>query len=377
MSERSLDAYVEAARKFRGNPSSLHREGREAAGFLAEQRRLTASLLHVLPRQITYTGGATESNAIVCNAQLWRRSAGRIIMSAIEHDSMLQYRRLLEDKGFDVRFVKAPGGYVEADEVESLLTDDTQLVCVMLVNNLLGTVQDIPRIARAIRNRQTASGRTIHFHCDASQAAGKIPFDLSRLDVDSVSFSAHKFQGPRGVGIFYHRDDALHALSKGGGQEKGLRPGTEQVPAIAAMNTALQDILGDQEARIERGRRLRMLFERELSRSDDVLVISPSIASTQAVTPFILSLAVPPIPSEVFSRVLSDRGFCVSNGSACSNNARHTGTTALSSMGFSPETAASAIRVSFSDDTDEEELMLLSRAIIGEASRLKALIRKH
>ncbi|MFA7019527.1 MAG: aminotransferase class V-fold PLP-dependent enzyme, partial [Sphaerochaetaceae bacterium] len=225
ISEQALYTYHKVAKEYPGNPSSLHKEGQRSAKRLAAEREKTADLLQVAPEQIYYTAGGTESNSIVLNSLLWKRKPGRIIFSGLEHSSILQYRHFLETKGFEVISIRSPGGFVDIEALQENLTDNTQLVCVMLVNNILGTVQDLTSIAKILRQR----AKPIHLHCDAVQAVGKISFNLSDLDVDSASFSAHKFQGPRGTGILYQKSNTLQSLSRGGGQEQGLRSGTEHL----------------------------------------------------------------------------------------------------------------------------------------------------
>lgn len=339
---------------------------------------MSASLLHVAPKQVVYTSGATESNAIVLQSLLWKRQPGRVILSAVEHDSILQYRRVLETKGFEVITVKAPNGYVDAETLVSQLNAQTQMVCIMLVNNVLGTVQDMPAITKAIRSYEETTGRSIHIHCDAVQAIGKIPFDLGSLDIDSASFSAHKFQGPKGTGILYLRSGFLEPLSRGGGQELGIRPGTEHIAAIAAMNVALEDSIQQGEQNLEHGIQLRKRLEEHLAPHTDVCrLLSPSITSGATVTPFIVSLSMKGIPSEVFTRIMYDRGFCISSGSACSNNAPKKGEGVMNGASISPADAASAIRISFGSETGTEDIDALAETLVQEARNMAHTIRKR
>jgi cysteine desulfurase len=378
MSERSIQAYTDTVRSYRGNPSALHKEGVEAAKFLAQERKKSASLLKVSSKQIVYTSGATESNSIVLQSLLWRRSPGRIIISAIEHDSILQYRRLLENKGFEVILLKAPKGYVDPEALAQVLDNKTQMVCIMQVNNVLGTVQDIPSIAKTIRAFEQTTGRSIHIHCDAVQAVGKIPFDLSSLDIDSASFSAHKFQGPKGTGILYLKSGNLEPLSRGGNQENGYRAGTENIGAIAAMNTALADSIAAIDTTYAHALTLRTHLESNLLKHGDRFsLLSPSTTCGLPFAPSILSVAVKGIPSEVFTRVMYDRGFCISSGSACSNNAPKKGEGILAGASIAPEDAASAIRISFGPDTQITQIDELSATLVRQAALMGSLIRKR
>jgi len=378
MSERSIQAYVETARNYRGNPSALHKDGVAAAKALHAERERTARLLKVSPKEIIYTSGATESNAIILQSLLWRPNPGRVVLSAIEHDSVLQYRRILESHGYEVELVRAPGGYVDPESLAQALNETTQMVCIMLVNNVLGTVQDMSELTRVIRNHEQRYGRRVHVHCDAVQAPGKIPFNLGSLGVDSASFSAHKFQGPKGTGFLYLRSESWEPLSRGGGQERGIRPGTEHLAAIVAMNIALEEALLTEGESLEQGALLRRLFEKSIAEEGSLVkLISPPFTSFHQCTPFIFTCVVPHIPSEVFTRIMYDKGFCISSGSACSNNASKGSNDLLTGAGIASTDAGSAVRISFGADTDEHQIRLLAETMIREARKMSSLMRKR
>lgn len=377
MCKEALDAYRQAALEHPGNPSSLHKAGVDAAQFLTRQRETTARILAVDSKHLTYTSGATESNSIAILSQLWKRKPGRVIFSSIEHDSVMQHQHLLEQKGFEVVILPAKGGYVDPEELASVLTVDTQLVCVMLVSNLLGTIQPVQEIVATIRDFSIRTGRDIHMHCDAVQALGKIPLEVHALGADSMAFSAHKFQGPRGVGILYQKGNTLTALSRGGGQEQGLRAGTENIPGIAALNAALVKSVTAIPEDLPRAFGLRETFLAEVEREGCIQALSPCGTVDKPVSPYIIALTVPSVPSEIFSRVMYDRGFCISSGSACSNNTKQKNDTTLISIGYSQKQSAGAVRVSFGPDTTEEEIILLARTMQEEAVKLQKVLRKH
>ncbi len=377
MSAQALLAYQKAAATYPGNPSSLHKMGIDAAQFLTEQREESARHLKVDSKNIIYTAGATESNSIPILSQLWKRTPGRVLISSLEHDSILQYKHLLEQKGFEVVFVPAKKGYVDPDGLAEKLTVNTQLVCVMLVNNALGTIQPIESIARKIREFEREHHKSIHLHCDAVQALGKIPLDLVKMDVDSAAFSAHKFQGPRGIGMLYQKTNILVPLSRGGGQETGLRPGTENVAGIAAQNAALRYALEHLEENLLKAHALRTIFEEEIFKIQRIELLSPSSDSNLSFSPYIMALSVDSVPSEVFSRVMYDKGFCISSGSACANNVKNKSASTLNSMGFSHKQTTSMIRVSFGPDTTEEDMVLMARTMRDEAAKLQNIMRKR
>jgi cysteine desulfurase len=242
MSESALRTYQEVARTYIGNPSALHQKGLEAKAHLQENRARVARILQVQEKELTFTSGATEANAIVLESLIWKQQKGHVILSAIEHPSVSEFARLLKHLGWSVSFLNAPGGFIRCEDLKKELTKQTRLVALMLVNNVVGSIQDIGSLVRTVRDfEQMSGGRHIHFHTDATQALGKIPFSLKDLGVDSAAFSAHKFHGPRGVGMLYNANPALENLSRAGDQEGGMRGGTENLAGIAAMTTALEE----------------------------------------------------------------------------------------------------------------------------------------
>jgi len=363
-SQAALHTYEEVALAYPANPSSSHREGKRAARLLQDLREQTAALLKTNAEHITFTAGATEANDIVLSSLLWRRRAEQVVFSGIEHSSILEWSRLLTHTGWTVTSVDAPGGLVETAAIEAALHERTRLVSVLLVNNTLGTIQDVGAIAQAVRlYEREHNSQAIHLHCDATQALGKIAFNLTELGVDSASFSAHKFHGPRGVGILYNTRTNLEALSRAGGQEQGLRGGTENVPAIAAMVCALTEATERLDQHLAHVKSLNSVLRMRLK---EVEILTPHEHSS----PYILTISIPPLPSEVAERMLSDAGFCVSAGSACAHNARQKGAAGHHAMRLDKRLAESSIRISFSHHTTLHECEALADAIL-------AIHRKH
>ncbi|MFA5467829.1 MAG: aminotransferase class V-fold PLP-dependent enzyme [Sphaerochaetaceae bacterium] len=368
MSLKALDIYKEVAQEYIGNPSSRHQEGRKAAKRLATERAKTGELLGVDSRHIFYTSGATESNAIVLNSLLWKKKRGRVILSALEHSSITKYKTFLQAQGFEVIFVRAPAGYLDYEHLKQSLNDETQLVALLLVSNIFGTVQDLKRVSSLVKEKSPLA----HLHCDGAQGPAKIEFNLRGLGIDSASFSAHKFHGPRGMGLLYLPSGSLQTLSPGGGQEGGIRGGTEPLPAIAALNCALEESLSDLEAKLRRGVALRALFEQEVAKIEGIEQLSPTVDSARAITPFILALSVKDFPGEVFSRILYDRGFCLSSGSACANNAPKATQEVFLEASFSPSQAKGSLRISFGPEIDENDLRALAHALRVERAKLNS-----
>ncbi len=359
MSESSLRTYQEVASAYIGNPSALHQKGLEAKAFLQENRARIASLLHISEGQLIFTSGATEANAIVLESLIWRQQKGHVILSAIEHPSVSEFARLLKHLGWSVSFLNAPGGFIRCEDLQKALTKQTRLVSLMLVNNVVGSIQDISSLVRTVRKfEQESGGRHIHFHTDATQALGKIRFSLSQLGVDSAAFSAHKFHGPRGVGMLYNANPALENLSRAGDQEGGLRGGTENLAGIAAMTTALEEAYASLDQNLGQVGKINAYLRERLG---SFAILSPS----ESCSPYILNLSISTLPSEVFTRMLYDRGFCVSSGSACSNNAKQKGEGVLTAMHVHSELAKSSLRFSFSKDTTLSDAEALADAIIS------------
>ncbi|NCC12495.1 MAG: cysteine desulfurase [Spirochaetia bacterium] len=359
MSESSLRTYQEVASAYIGNPSALHQKGLEAKAYLQQNRARVASLLQIGEGQLIFTSGATEANAIVLESLIWRQQKGHVILSAIEHPSVSEFARLLKHLGWSVSFLNAPGGFIRCEDLQKALTKQTRLVSLMLVNNVVGSIQDIRSLVRTVREfEKQAGGRHIHFHTDATQALGKIRFSLSELGVDSAAFSAHKFHGPRGVGMLYNANPALENLSRAGDQEGGLRGGTENLAGIAAMTTALEEAYASLDRNLGQVGEINAYLRERLG---SFTILSPS----QSCSPYILNLSVKPLPSEVFTRMLYDRGFCVSSGSACSNNAKQKGEGVLTAMHYHNELAKSSLRLSFSNDTTLSDAEALADAIIS------------
>ena len=362
MSESAIEEYSSCARKYIGNPSSTHGLGIEAAERLIEERKKTASMLGTSPSNIYFTSGGTESDSIVISSLLKSPSPGEIITTGIEHSAVLEWKKTLEAAGWKFTVLQCPNGYLKPETLEKALNDKVRMVCVMKVNNVTGTIQDTKAIAKIIRDKEKEYGRHIHFHCDAVQALGKIPFNLADEDFDSAAFSAHKFRGPRGVGILYNRNKAITALSRGGGQENGLRPGTENLAGICAMNKALEEAL----AVLDEKYRQILVYRNKISALCSELgikLLSPSSAEHGEFSPYIISISVKPIPSEVFLRVMSDKGFCLSAGSACSSNTKGKAEGVLAAMNIDPMDRRSSIRISFGSENTEEEVNLLCNAI--------------
>lgn len=362
MSENAIRAYSDVASRYIGNPSSTHPLGIEAKSRLEDERSYVASVLGTKPSNIYFSSGGTESDSIVLSSLLNSPSPGEIITTGIEHSAILEWRKTLENAGWTFTALTCPGGYLNPNTLKDALNERVRMVSFMKVNNVTGTILDTKALVKVVRDYEKTLGRKIHIHCDAVQALGKIPFIPELEDIDSAAYSAHKFCGPRGVGILYNRSKAVLSLSKGGGQEKGLRPGTENLAGICAMSAALKDSMSCMNEKHAEILCLRCKIEKTALENGYTL-ISPSSDSNLEFSPYIINICVKPIPSEVFLRVMSDKGFCLSAGSACSSNSRGKAESVLSAMNIDHQRRMSSIRISMGRSTTASDVDLLCKAL--------------
>ena len=307
------------------------------------------------------TSGATEAITIVFSSLLWQKSPGRVLISRIEHDAIKAFIPLLKDKGWDVVMLKAKKGFVDPEEVKENLSPETRLVAVMAVNNVNGAIEPTNEISSVIREYEKTIKHKIVFFSDSVQALAKTTLDLEKSGVDAASFSAHKISGPRGVGMLYMRNrNLIRPLSSAGGQEMGMRGGTENLAGIVSFASALEEAYEKRKEKEERVKALSEKMKREFES------IGLQLNSEGNTSPYIINVSTP-FPSEVFTRMLDDKGFSVSSGSACSNNAKK-GENIIEAMGYGAKRASSSIRISLSDETEDIEVDNLITAIKEIAS---------
>ncbi len=378
-----IKAYARAAVEYPGNPSSPYLAGKAARSALEDARARCAAILGCRPAQLAFTSGGTEANAIVLLSRLLLREPGTLLISGLEHPSVAEPASMLSSLGWTLKELP-PGtdGLVLPEKISRTLEKNphTRLVAVMGVNNETGTVQPLNEIITAVRSFQNehANGRPIHIHSDLVQAAGKIPFSLAELDTDTASFSAHKFRGPRGVGLLYHRNPKFEALIRGGGQEHDVRPGTENTAGALAMAMALELHGRPSPSVTENGAwLLDELTSRPGLSGSAKIVPSARIESPKAAkyyAPGIISVSFPPIPGEVLARVLSDAGYAVSTGSACSNNRKGKLPKAMIAMQVPKAIATGMIRISIGASTSREELESFLKVLVKNVGLLKAAL---
>lgn len=340
-----LDTFVKASTRFFANPSSLHNPGMEAERLIEKAREQIAELCNAQAREIIFTSGGTESNnlAIKGTAAFYKGRGRHIVTTAIEHPSVYEACRELEKEGFRVTYVNpAEDGIIQPKEVEQALTDETILVSVMHVNNETGAVQPIKELGGILRKYPQ-----ILFHVDDVQGFGKIQLDLQAAGIDLLSVSGHKLHGLNGTGFLYKRDGVqLAPALSGGGQEQGMRSGTENTAGIASLAKAVR--LAFERDREAVGRVTRWIQE-ELKKRQWTVIHTPIQAA-----PHILNFSVPGVKGEVLVHALEKEGIVVSTTSACSSKQTKPSRT-LQAMGKSEEFTASAIRVSLSAQNTLEE----------------------
>ena len=358
-----LQEYGTVSENYFANPSSLHQEGRKAGEKLEESRRKCAQVLGCLPENLYFTSGGTESNNLIISSLLRRRDRGRIIISGLEHPSLWEPVQALKKDGWEVKNLN-PGsdGRIRPEKLTKLLSEETRMVVFMAVHNETGVVQPMKELIAAVRAREES--RRILIHSDLVQTAGKYPFSLMEWDLDSASFSAHKIRGPRGIGLSYLKKPVI-PLYTGGGQEKGLRPGTENLAGAAAMALALEKASRTDREAAER--RAAYLIN-ELKNIKGCRILPETRPDhSDYYSPWIVSCSLPPLPGEVLARVMDESGYAISTGSACSSN-KKTRTRALESMGIDHQTAFSSIRISQGPTTTMEELESFIRALKEKVS---------
>ena len=356
----ALAAAADAAKTCHANPSSPHPAGRAAAAALEDARRRLGALLG--GGEIVFSSGATESNSLLLLSVLDRAGFApdrrpAVVVSGIEHASVHDQAERLAALGAACRVVRAgPDGRVRPADVAAAVDRDTVVVSVMLVNNETGVVQPVAEIARAVR--EAAGGRRLVVHTDAVQAFGKLPFAPDALGVDAASISAHKIGGPRGIGALWLRGGtSLPVVAAGGGQERGMRPGTENVAGAAGFAAAAEARLARLAADAARARGLAVRLVSGLVSIPGARLFPAARADGESdlFSPWIVCFGFPPLPGEVVVRLAGERGICIASGSACSSR-KKIRTRVLEAMGCDRRTALSAVRVSTGPSTSEADI---------------------
>ena len=350
--EAVKDIVVKTMTEDFGNPSAMHKKGVEAENYVKESARILAGLMKVPEKEILFTSGGTESNnlALIGGAMANRRSGNHIITTTVEHAAVGQPTAYLEEQGFEVTYLPVDErGVVKLDALQEALRPDTILVSTMYVNNEVGSVMPIEQIGKLVHEKSPKA----LFHVDAIQAFGKYRIYPRKLGIDLMSVSAHKIHGPKGVGFLYISEKAkVQPQILGGGQQNGMRSGTDNVPGIAGLGVAAKEIYAHFDENIEHLYQLKEHLAEGLLSMDDVRINGMAVREG---APQILSASFTGIRSEVLLHTLEDREVYVSAGSACSSHKRKASGT-LTAMGLPKEQKESTVRFSFSEENTLEEV---------------------
>lgn len=349
VSDTAFNAMLPYFKEQYGNPSSLYTVGQKAQEALYSAREIMAKYLNCDIKEITFTSGGSEADnqAILTGAYLGEKKGKKhIISSAFEHHAVLHTLKKLESQGFEITLLPVHSdGFVRVDELEAAIRPDTALVTIMYANNEIGTVQPIAEIGRVCREKG------VLFHTDAVQAAGHIKIDVKAENIDMLSLSAHKFHGPKGIGMLYAKKGInLYTLIEGGAQERGKRAGTENVPAIMGMAAAFKEANENIDKNFGYVKSLRDKLAQGLSKIPHSKIngdISKCLAGT-------LNMCFEGIEGESLLLLLDDRGISASSGSACTSGSLDPSHVLLA-LGLPHEVAHGSLRISLSEYNTEEE----------------------
>lgn len=365
MSDHAIQAMLPYINDIFGNPSSLHSAGQRANEALTNARERIAHLLNAKPSEITFTSGGSEADnqALISAAQLGEKNGKKhIISTAFEHHAVLHTLNKLQREGFVITLLPVPeNGLIQPEQVAAALRSDTCLVSVMYANNEIGTIQPIAEIGALCRERG------VLFHTDAVQAVGHLKIDVQSQHIDMLSLSAHKFHGPKGVGVLYARNGiSLTPLIEGGAQERHKRAGTENIPGIMGMAAAMEDACAHLEENTAHVSALRNRLIQGLSE------IPHSVLNGDAKNrlPGNVHFCFEGIEGESLLLFLNDKGICASSGSACTSGSLDPSHVLLA-IGRPHEIAHGSLRLSLSEETTESDIDITIQAVKDVVSRLR------
>ncbi|MEG1442083.1 MAG: cysteine desulfurase family protein [Oscillospiraceae bacterium] len=361
-----VEKVADTMSNFYGNPSSLHRKGIEAEKIIKTARKQIADTIGAVPNEIIFTSGGTEADNLaimgICDANRGRQ----IIATPLEHPAIGNTLRTMEKSGYHVDFIPVnASGVVDLEAFEKLISDDTVLVTSMFVNNEVGTIEPIEKMVKILKKKKPEA----YFHVDAVQAYCKVPINVNNLDVDLISISSHKVHGPNGIGALYVKSGVkLGAISFGGGQEKGIRPGTEDVASIAGFGVAAQHCNQKMPTSIPQIIKLRKRLENGIiSKIENVQINTPINPAPQ-----ILNVSFGGVKSEVLLHSLEIDNIYVSSGSACSSHKREP-SHVLTALGVERKMIDGSIRFSLSEFTTEDEIDKTIESLARIVKRLRKL----
>lgn len=342
-----------------GNPSSKHKKGMDAEQYLKDARDKIARTLKATEKEIYFTSGGTEANnwAIIGTAMANKRAGMHIITTAIEHQAVIQPMAYLEEQGFRITYIPVDkSGVLDMTALKAAICEETILLSVMYVNNEIGTVEPIAEIGSYLKENHPK----IIFHVDAIQAYGKYRITPKREGIDLLSVSAHKIHGPKGSGFLYVGDRVkIHPMILGGGQQKGMRSGTDNVPGAAGLAVAAEEMYRDFDAKRTHLLECRQHFIQQVAAIPEVSVNGSEVSAA----PHIVSVSFKGVRSEVLLHALEERGISISSGSACSSNKKIPISSVLKEVGIADDLLEATVRFSFSTFTTKEELDYCVKAL--------------
>ena len=353
-----LKESLEITMKNWGNPSSVHQIGKNAKSVLEETRAKVAKTLGVKTENIYFTSGGTESDQIPLLSVMTKPLCGTVLISSIEHPAIREQAYAMKHCGWKIKELPTDKyGIIQPQTVVDYLTDDTMLVCIMAVNNETGVIQPIYEIADAL-TQASKNKRRPKFHVDCVQAAGKIQLNLSHNGIDSAAISSHKICGPRGIGILYLKDK-IEPFLKGGGQEKNIRSGTENVFGAVAISKCLERYYNKDNSEFSK---ISQDFVNQLSQLKGCTIIPQTrLEKPELFSPFVVQAAFSKIPGNVMLRALDSEGFSISTGSACSSKKNNR--PVLEAMHINNDLRGTSVRFSFGPHTTQKAVSELFKIV--------------
>lgn len=367
LSDKALDSMLPLFKDIYGNPSSLHTVGQTAKEYLEEARETVANCIGALPREIYFTSGGSEAdNQAIRTAAFIGAKKGKkhIVSSKFEHHAVLHTLNALEKEGYTVTLVDVNSdGVIKADDVKNAITDETCLVTIMTANNEIGTIQPIAEIGEICREKG------VFFHTDAVQAVGHIHVNVKDMNVDMLSASAHKFHGPKGVGFLYVKSGIpVKNLIEGGAQERGKRAGTENMPAIIGMATALKDAVDNLDENAKKVSAMRDRLMQGLKDIDRSFING----NFEKRLPGTVNMCFEGIEGESLLLLLDMKGICASSGSACTSGSLDPSHVLLS-IGVPVEVAHGSLRLSISEYNTMEEMEHIIKSVPEVVTYLRSI----
>lgn len=366
LSKRALEAMMPYLTDQPGNASTIYAYGRGAKRAVEEARAKVASAISAKPEEIYFTSGGTESDnwAIKGVAELLKNKGRHIISTEIEHHAVLDTLRYLEKQGCEVTYLKVDrNGFISLDDLRKAIRPDTILITVMTANNEIGTILPVAEIGAIARESN------VLFHTDAVQAVGHIPVNVAKMNIDLLSLAAHKFRGPKGAGaLFVKKGLRLPALLHGGGQERGVRSGTENVPGIVGLGAAIEDAASHMEDNMRRVSALRDRLIDGLLRIPYTRLTGDPVNRLPGTASFVFEC----VEGESMVLLLDQNGICASSGSACSSGSLDP-SHVLTAIGLPHEIAHGSLRLSLNEDSTDEDVDIILEKVPQIVERLRAM----